>query len=119
VDETQMIGDASAAADAWLERADAGDAEGTWEGTSSLFRQLVDLPQWKATFAQVESIFGRTLSRELSTTDCRESIPGGPDGHYVVLEYEAEFERKKEAVETVVTTLDTDGRWRVGGYFVR
>ncbi len=29
VDETQMIGDASAAADAWLERIDAGDVEAT------------------------------------------------------------------------------------------
>lgn len=114
-----MIGDASAAADAWLARMDAGDVEGTWEGTSSLFRQLVDLPQWTASYQQVNAIFGRALARELGTTDCRESIPGAPDGQYVVLEYMTEFERKKEAVETVVAALDGDGEWRVGGYFVR
>jgi hypothetical protein len=119
MDETQMIGDASAAADAWLERIDAGDVEATWERTSSLFRQLVDLPRWKASFEQVNAILGRPLSRELGTTEYRESIPGAPDGQYVVLEYMTGFERKKEAVETVVAALDTDGEWRVGGYFVR
>ncbi|HEX8904732.1 MAG TPA: DUF4019 domain-containing protein [Longimicrobiaceae bacterium] len=119
MDETQMIGDASAAADAWLERLDAGDVDATWEGTSSLFRQLVDQPKWASSYEQVTAIFGRALSRELGTTEYRTSIPGAPDGEYVVLEYMTEFERKKEAVETVVVALDLDGAWRVGGYFVR
>jgi hypothetical protein len=119
VDETQMIGDASAAADAWLERIDAGDVEETWRRTSSLFRQLVDPGKWKSSLDQVTGIFGRPLSRYLADSQHRTSIPGGPDGEYVVLEYTTEFERKKEAVETVVTALDTDGEWRVGGYFVR
>lgn len=114
-----MIGDASAAADAWLERIDAGDVEESWARTSSLFRQLVDVEKWRASLDQVNGIFGRPVERYLADTQYRESIPGGPDGHYVVLEYTSRFERKKEAVETVVTALDTDGQWRVGGYFVR
>jgi hypothetical protein len=35
------------------------------------------------------------------------------------MEYDAELERKKEAVETVVAMRDEDGAWHVGGYFVR
>lgn len=119
MDETQMIGDAAAAADAWLEKIDAGDVEGTWESAASLFKQLVNLDAWRAAHGQATTVFGRPLSRGLSGTEYRESIPGAPDGQYVVLEYAAEFERKKEAVETVVAALDTDGAWRVGGYFIR
>lgn len=119
MDETQMIGDASAAADAWLEMIDAGDVEGTWEAAASLFKQLVGLDAWRAAHAQATTVFGRPLSRELSNTEYRESIPGAPDGQYVVMEYAAAFERKKEAVETVVAALDGDGVWRVGGYFIR
>lgn len=119
MDETQAIGDASSAAEAWLERLDAGDVMATWEGTSSLFRQLVDLEKWRASYDQVSSLFGRPLTRDLLTTEYRESIPGAPDGHYVVMEYSTEFERKREAVETVVAALDADGAWHVSGYFVR
>lgn len=119
IDETTAIGDASEAADAWLAQRDAGDVQGTWEGTSSLFRQLVNVEQWKTSLGTVDLTFGRPLSRELRDTEYRESVPGAPDGHYVVLTYDAELERKKEAVETVVTMLDADGEWRVGGYFVK
>ena len=119
LDETAAIGDASAAADAWLEHVDAGDVEAGWRETSSLFRRLVDLPRWKESLGRVESLFGRPLSRSLGTTRYATSVPGAPDGHYGLMEYDAEFERKQAAVETVVAMLDEDGAWRVGGYFVR
>ena len=46
------------------------------------------------------------------------SLPGAPDGEYVVLQYESEFQRKKYAIETVTPMLD-DGQWRVSGYYIR
>ena len=48
-----------------------------------------------------------------------ESLPGAPDGHYVVLHYETSFENKKTAIETVTPMLDQDGDWRVSGYYIR
>jgi hypothetical protein len=119
MDETAAIGDASAAADAWLALLDGDETEASWEGTSSLFRRLVDLAQWRESVEKVRAIFGRTLRRELSDTRHTTSVPGAPDGEYVVMEYAAELERKQEAVETVVVMRDADGSWRVGGYFVR
>jgi hypothetical protein len=118
-DENTAIAGASAAADAWLAHLDAGEVEASWQATSTLFRRLVDLAQWTESFERVRSIFGRTLHREPSDTRYTTSVPGAPDGEYVVMEYAAELERKKEAVETVVAMLDEDGAWRVGGYFVR
>jgi hypothetical protein len=119
-DETGDIGDASAAADAWLAKVDAGEVEASWEATSSLFRRLVDVAQWRESFDRVRSVFGRTLHREQSDARFTTSVPGAPDGEYVIMEYAAELERKKEAVETVVAMRDDeDGAWKVGGYFVR
>lgn len=117
-DETTMIGDASAAADAWLEHIDAGDRAAGWRETSSLFRQMVTEEQWTEAHGKVTGVLGRALERRLRETEHRTSVPGAPDGHYVLLKYDTRFERKQEAVETVVTMLDTDGQWRVGGYFV-
>jgi len=118
-DETTMIGDASAAADAWLEHIDAGDEAAAWRGTSSLFRQMVNEAQWAEAHGRVTAVLGRPLERELRDTEHRTSVPGAPDGQYVLLTYDTRFERKQEAVETVVTMLDDDGAWRVGGYFVQ
>ncbi|HET7460594.1 MAG TPA: DUF4019 domain-containing protein [Longimicrobium sp.] len=118
-DETTMIGDASAAAEAWLEHVDAGDHGAGWRETSSLFRQMVTEEQWSEAHGKVAAVLGRALRRELRDTEHRTSVPGAPDGEYVLLKYDTRFERKQEAVETVVTMLDTDGEWRVGGYFVQ
>jgi hypothetical protein len=119
LDENTAIADASAAAEAWLGELDAGEVEASWETSSSLFRQVVDLPHWRESFDKVRSIFGRTLRRELSDVRYATTVPGAPDGEYVIAEYAAELERKKEAVETVVAMREADGSWHVGGYFVR
>ena len=51
--------------------------------------------------------------------DVIELKENGPDGKYVILEYESAFEKKSSAVETVVPMVDPDGTWRVSGYFIR
>jgi hypothetical protein len=48
-----------------------------------------------------------------------ESLPGAPDGKYVIIQYESSFDNKKAAIETVTPMLDEDGRWRVSGYFIK
>jgi ribosomal protein S17E len=36
----------------------------------------------------------------------------------VVIQFDASFENKKSAIETVTPMLDKDGKWRVAGYYV-
>jgi hypothetical protein len=48
-----------------------------------------------------------------------QSLPGAPDGEYVVIQFKTAFENKKFAIETVTPMLDGDGKWRVSGYFIR
>jgi hypothetical protein len=45
------------------------------------------------------------------------SLPGAPDGEYVVIQYETQFEHHTPA-ETVTPMLDKDGAWKVSGYFI-
>ncbi len=47
------------------------------------------------------------------------SLPGAPDGEYVVIQYNTEFENKKVAIETITPMLDDDGKWRVSGYYIK
>ena len=119
LDEATMIGAASAAADAWLAHLDGGDLAASWSDASSLFRQMVTREQWAEQHGRLVSVLGRPQERWLRDTEHRTAVSGAPDGQYVLLRYDTRFERKQEAVETVVTMLDSDGAWHVGGYFVQ
>ena len=57
--------------------------------------------------------------RTLKGAESASELPGAPDGQYVVIQFDTQFERKRTAIETVTPMLDTDGQWRVSGYFVR
>lgn len=37
----------------------------------------------------------------------------------VVIQFDATFERKAQAVETVTPMLDKDGQWKVSGYYIK
>jgi len=47
------------------------------------------------------------------------ALPGAPDGQYVLIQFNASFEQKAHAVETVTPMLERDGTWKVSGYFIR
>jgi hypothetical protein len=49
----------------------------------------------------------------------RTSLPGAPDGQYVVIKFNTWFENKKSAIETVTPKMDKDGMWRVSGYYIK
>ena len=46
------------------------------------------------------------------------SVPGMPDGEYLIIQFDSDFENKKGVVETV-TTMKEDGVWKPMGYFIR
>jgi ribosomal protein S17E len=37
----------------------------------------------------------------------------------VLIEFQASFENKKSAIETVTSMLEKDGTWRIAGYFIK
>jgi uncharacterized protein DUF4019 len=55
----------------------------------------------------------------VKSTTSSKTMPGAPDGDYVLLQFNTTFERKAAAVETVTMVREADGVWRVVGYFVR
>jgi hypothetical protein len=55
----------------------------------------------------------------LSTAKFFKSLPGAPDGQYVVIKYDTTFANKAAAVETVTPMREADGSWKVSGYFVK
>lgn len=62
---------------------------------------------------------GKVLTRKLKSATYAKTLPGAPDGEYVVIQYESSFEHKQSAIETVTPMLDKDRSWRVSGYYIK
>jgi len=110
---------AAAAAETWLALIDQGDIAKSWDTAAALFKGAVSQEQWVQKVGPVRQPLGKLISREVASSKYATSLPGAPDGEYVVIQFKASFENKASAVETVTPMKDPDGEWRVGGYFIK
>lgn len=117
--DKSTIEQATRAANAWLKLVDDGDYGASWDRASSLFRDNVPKETWQEKVGAVRQPLGALVSRKAAHTQYTTSLPGVPDGQYVVIQYHTSFANKKSAVETVTPMLDKDGHWRVSGYYIR
>jgi hypothetical protein len=110
---------AQQSADAWLALVDSGKYAESWDEAASVFKAAVSKDQWQQMLRSARDPLGKLVSRKVKSANYTRSLPGAPDGEYVVIQYESSFEHKQSAVETVTPMLDKDGRWRVSGYFIK
>lgn len=110
---------AVAAAREWLSMVDAGEYDKSWQHCATYFQKAVPKKQWSQTLGAVREPLGKLLSRTLKRASFRRSLPGAPDGQYVIIQFDASFSNKATAVETVTPMLEDDGKWRVSGYYIK
>lgn len=110
---------AVASAEKWLALVDEGRYAESWKQASSYFREQVSEQQWEQAAQKARKPLGKLVSRQLNNQQYRTSLPGAPDGEYVVMQFDTSFANKKSAVETVTVMIDKDGAWRAAGYFIR
>jgi hypothetical protein len=107
------------AARAWLALVDAGSYDESWSAAAALFRQKVPKAQWQSAASNARGPLGPLKSRTLQSATFKSTLPGVPDGEYVILQFASSFENKASAIETVTPMKDPDGTWRVSGYYIR
>ena len=107
------------AAKKWLDLTDNGEYAKSWETAAEYFKDAVSEEQWKQAMTSVRKPLGEVKSRELKSKEYASTLPGAPDGEYVVIQFVTSFENKTNSVETIIPMLDKDGQWRVSGYFIK
>jgi len=110
---------AQAAASDWLALVDSGKYAESWQEAAQLFKGAVTKEKWQSMLHGTREPLGKLSSRKLKSATYTETLPGAPDGEYVVIQYDTSFEHKQSAVETVTPMLDKGGKWRVSGYFIK
>ena len=110
---------AVASAEKWLAAVDKGKYVESWQEAAVYFKNAVTKEQWEQSMLSFRKPLGRLISRKVQSTLYKTSMPGAPDGTYVVITFETAFENKASAIETVTPMLEKDGKWRVSGYFIK
>ena len=103
----------------WLTLVDAGKYGESWQAAAGYFQNAVTMDQWAQSLLAVRKPLGKRVSRTVQNMSHHTSLPGAPDGEYVVIQYATAFANKASAVETVTATLEEGGHWKVVGYFIK
>jgi hypothetical protein len=117
--DEQTTEDAVKSAQAWLSLIDSGNYGESWEEAADIFKNAATKEGWKNMARMVREPVGKVISRQVMSKVPTQTVPGGPDGEYVIIQFKTSFENKADAIETVTPMLDKDGVWRVTGYYIR
>jgi hypothetical protein len=97
---------------------DHGRFANSYAYTGMLIRAQLDRDAYTRQLEKARAGVGALLSRELMDASYTTTMPGAPEGQYVVLDYGASFANRQQAVEKV-TLAFAKGYWRVSGYYIK
>ena len=110
---------AQAAARQFLLLTDRSDAKASWNAAAKQFQGAITMPRWAQALEAVRLPLGAVAERTLLSTAFMRTLPGsGQDGDFATLLYRTSF-AKTERSESVTVERESDGVWRVVGYFIR
>ncbi len=109
---------ATEAALSWLALIDEDKYSESWSQSAPYFQSAISKQDWVGALNGVRKPLGAVKKREVLKSKSRSSLPGAPDGEYIIFTLKASFENKAKAVETLTMVL-TDQEWRAVGYFIK
>lgn len=109
---------AVASAEHFLQLIDSGKYQESWQQTAPIFMSQVSRKHWAEKLQGLRPPFGAAEKRTIKAAHHATSLPGAPEGEYVVFQFDTRFANKKGAIETV-TMSHIGGEWLVAGYFIQ
>ncbi|STQ90804.1 DUF4019 domain-containing protein [Iodobacter fluviatilis] len=115
----ESVAKAHEAAKSWLGLQDEGDYARSWEQLSDHLHETMSKRKWEEGAVSVRARLGKVVSRRFKSAEFTHTVPSLPEGDYLVLQYESQFENKIKAIETVVPFREKNDSWRVMAYFIK
>jgi hypothetical protein len=108
----------AAPAEAWAKLLDGQRWSESWKASATSFKSKITEASWVSMAQPLRAQLGSMSSRSLKSVQITNTLPGAPDGNYMIVQFDTAFANKSDAVETVV--LSREGAvWAVSGYFIR
>jgi uncharacterized protein DUF4019 len=111
--------EALVAAQSWLAAVDGGKYDQGWADGAPFLKNAVSQDRFAGSLRAVRVPLGDVVSRNVESETYATSLPGAPDGEYVVIRFQTRFKNKESATETITPMRDADGTWRVSGYYIK
>jgi len=103
----------------WLSLTDNGQFESSWNTASTFFQAANSESDLVQSLNAARSSFGALKTREIVAKTFSRTLPGAPNGRYVVFHFDTSFEKQATATETLSLIKDGDDVWRVAAYFIK
>jgi hypothetical protein len=103
----------------WLSLIDDEKYHESWEEASESLQKQVSRDRWRQVMRTVRESLGEMQNRKLVRAKFHDKLPGHPAGEYILIHYATSFESKPDASEIITLTKESDGSWRVSGYYVK
>jgi hypothetical protein len=97
---------------------DQGRYADSYAYTGMLIRAQVDRESFTSQIQKARAGTGALMGRYLMDVSYTTTVPGAPEGQYVVLHYQSSFANRQETIETL-TLAFAKGYWRVSGYYIK
>jgi hypothetical protein len=97
---------------------DQGRFADSYAYTGMLIRTSLDRDTFAQKLESARNGTGAMVSRNLIDASYSTSVPGAPEGQYVILHYATSFANRQDTVETV-TLAFAKSYWRVSGYYIK
>jgi len=117
--DAPQIAPATEAATRWLAVMDAGKAADAWDAGAPVMQSAITRDMWTKVGTEARAPLGAVKSRKQASANFTKTLPGVPEGEYVVLQYTTDFANRAGVTETVVPMRLPDGSWKVTTYLIR
>ena len=107
------------AAESWLATLDSGRYSDTWEEAATLFKENAPQAKWEPAVQAARQALGAMNGRKVRGMRYVNAVPNAPPGHYVIIEFDTQFENRPLTIETVTPMRTAAGTWKVVGYSMR
>ena len=97
---------------------DQGRYADSYAYTGMLIRTQLDRDAFSTEIQKTRVNTGALQSRDLIDAAYTTTLPGAPEGQYVVLHYHVSFANRQDAVETLTLGF-AKGYWRIVGYYIK
>lgn len=104
---------------AWLQLVDDGLYAQSWDVSSAIFKTSVSQAKWIEALQLIRQPLGVTKSRELAKTQAPSTLPGLPDGDYLILTFSTSFDGNASLATETLSLVKINGEYRTIGYFIR
>jgi len=102
----------------FLELIDDGKYAESWESSASLMRDKVAKNDWVDKLNKARNLSGGLVQRIQKSASYATEVEDSPEGEYIMLIYESDFQRAEEVSEYVTVMREGDV-WKVAGYFMQ